>query len=279
MKLTLEQVTEMNQVQLDIFKAFTDVCSQLGLKYYMVHGSLLGTIKYQGFFPFDDDIDVAMPRKDYDRLLLEGQKYMPENMFVQSIKSEKGYPLIFSKIRNSETAFIQPRLKQFSINQGMFIDVFPIDNWPDNYILRKWLNMKELFYKIRISAEIQKNESVSVFKKMAFFISRLLLPSWEKAIRMKEKLYSNVSDSGRVIVVGGKDAERGIPAIWFNNGQEQRFENMEITTPADVNNYLTCIYGDYKNYNPVGKYMNEDNTLTVSAEMISTSTSYKAVIR
>lgn len=275
MKLTLEQVQAMNMVQLDIFKHFTEVCAQLHLTYYMVHGSLLGSIKYNAFFPYDDDIDVAMPRKDYNRLLKEGQKYFPENMFVQSLESEENYPLVFSKIRRSDTAFMQPAMKQFGINQGMFIDVFPIDNWPANALTRKALNFKELFLKVRIGAQIKKDVKVSPFKRVAFAVSRILYPSWRKAVRAKENIYANVPQSGKVIVVGAKDAERGIPGEWFQDGTKGMFENVEITMPADCKKYLTCIYGDYQNYNPVGKYMNPDETITVSAEQVNTQKSYK----
>ena len=69
MNLTLEKMNSINKVQLDIFKTFVKVCEVLNLKYYMVHGSLLGAVRYNGFFPFDDDIDVAMPRRDYELLI------------------------------------------------------------------------------------------------------------------------------------------------------------------------------------------------------------------
>ena len=108
-----KQMDEINTVQYEIFKAFHKVCSELGLKYYLVHGSLLGALRHKGFFPMDDDIDVAMPRRDYDILMTEGQKMMDNRFFVQSHFSEHDYPMLFGKVRANDTAFIQPVLKRF----------------------------------------------------------------------------------------------------------------------------------------------------------------------
>ena len=78
MKMTQQEVREMNDIQINIFKEFVNICSSLGLTYYMIHGSLLGAVKLQGFFPYDDDIDVAMPRKDYDKLIKNASDFFPD---------------------------------------------------------------------------------------------------------------------------------------------------------------------------------------------------------
>ena len=121
MNINKKQMDEINNVQLKIFKEFVSVCKKLNLRYYLVHGSLLGAVKYNGFFPYDDDIDVAMPRKDYEIFIREGQNFLSNNLFVQSNLSEKDYPLVFAKVRDSKTCFIQPLIKNLNINKGIYI--------------------------------------------------------------------------------------------------------------------------------------------------------------
>ena len=82
---------QINRIQADIFRNFIDVCDKLNLTYYMVHGSLLGALRFKGFFPFDDDIDVAMPRRDYDRLISDGQNFYRNSYLYNHAKRKKNF--------------------------------------------------------------------------------------------------------------------------------------------------------------------------------------------
>ena len=190
MNLTNDQMKEVNGVQLEIFKQFVYVCDKLSLKYYMIHGSLLGTLRYKGFFPFDDDIDVAMPRKDYELLLNKGQELLPKKFFIQSYISENNYPLPFAKIRNTDTAFIQPILQKLNINQGIYIDVFPLDYYPSNKVQRTICSLKEKIYAVRISNRYNYTEKQSILRKWLRTATKVLCPSWRKAVQKRAELYS-----------------------------------------------------------------------------------------
>ena len=256
-------------------KEFVKVCDKLNLKYYMAHGSLLGAIRYHGFFPFDDDIDLLMPRKDYDRLLKEGQVLLPEKYFIQSCKTEKEYPLAFAKIRDSETAFIQPVMKNFNVNQGIYIDIFPLDFFPENTFVQKFLNLKNKLYTTRINIRMAYEERQPFYKKFLRHLSVLFYPSWEKTVQKRSNLYVNVKESSKVVSVGGKDKERGMPAEWFGEGKIMEFENINAMCPAMPEKYMTRIYGDFMNYNPAAKYMDDQNRVAVAANIVDCKNSYK----
>ena len=277
MNLTLEEMREINKVQLEIFKEFVKVCEKLDLKYYTVHGSLLGTIRYQGFFPFDDDIDVAMPRKDYEKLLKEGQPLLSQKYFIQSCKTEKDYPLAFAKIRDSETAFIQPVMKNFNVNQGIYIDIFPLDFFPENTVVQKVLNLKNKVYTTRINARMAYEKRQPFYKKALRWISVLFCPSWEKAVQKRAYLYADFKEASKVISVGGKGKEMGMPVEWFGEGKIMKFEDIDVVCPTMTEEYMTRIYGDYKTYNPAAKYMDDQNRVEVSASVCSTTESYKTI--
>ena len=97
-------------MELEILKEFIGVCANLNLRYFLAGGSVLGTIRHNGFIPWDDDIDVIMPRKDYEIFLEKGQSLMQKQFFIQTYKTEPDYVMGFAKIRNSNTTFIEKSL-------------------------------------------------------------------------------------------------------------------------------------------------------------------------
>ena len=278
MELSFEDIREMNLIQMEIFKCFIRVCEQLNLTYYLIHGSLLGAVKYQGFFPFDDDIDVAMPRDDYNKLLCEGQRLLPDDLFLQSCKTEINYPMPFAKIRNNNTAFIQPLIKKLNINQGIYIDIFPLDNYPENSLLKFWLKSKNIVYQTRVSSKLFYDKNQPIWKKISRKCSMVLYPSWNRAVQKRADLYFDIPESTRVIMIGGKPFENNMPKEWFGTGTTLKFCGVDVNCPYKYKDYLSFIYGDYMNYNPQEKYMNENGTVSVSAELISTTHSYRDFI-
>ena len=127
-----EQLQKMQEVEIDLFKAFIEVCQKLQLKYYLLGGTLLGAVRHKGFIPWDDDIDVGMPRKDYEIFIQKAQDLLPEHYFVQTLYSEPTIPYNFCKIRNSNTTFVEYSIKKLNINHGVYIDVFPLDGYPND---------------------------------------------------------------------------------------------------------------------------------------------------
>jgi len=101
----------------------------MNLTYYISYGTLLGAIRHKGFIPWDDDIDVCMPRGDYDRFIKEGSEYLPENYFIQTMESDPKYALNFAKLRDSNTALFEKHVLDVDINHGVFIDIFPVDGY------------------------------------------------------------------------------------------------------------------------------------------------------
>ena len=229
MKITKEEMDEINIIQLKIYEEFVNVCKILKLKYYLIHGSLLGAIRYRGFFPYDDDIDVAMPRKDYDTFISEGQKYLSPNLFIQSNRTERDYPLVFAKIRNNDTTFIQPILNKLDINKGIYIDVFPIDNYPNDDKIIKKLKVKERLYKLRLSSMLNTNNSI--IKKSVITILSFVYPNKYKILESLNNLYKNIPYTGKIIIYGGKDKERGINYSLFSNGEFVKFEKINSSVP------------------------------------------------
>ncbi len=119
-------------VELGLLKKLDEVCKKHSLRYWLDSGTLLGAIRHQGFIPWDDDIDVVMPRKDYDKLYEISKEEFCYPYFYQNIYSENNYPGILSKLRDCRTTAISKNWLFNDINQGIFIDVLPLDGVPNS---------------------------------------------------------------------------------------------------------------------------------------------------
>ena len=123
-------MTDLQQVEFKLLQAVDIVCKQLNIKYYLICGSALGAVKYSGFIPWDDDLDIGMLRSDYEVFVEMAQELLPNSYFLQNYRTDPAFPQIFSKVRDSNTTYIEKSAAKLSINHGVYIDVFPLDGYP-----------------------------------------------------------------------------------------------------------------------------------------------------
>ncbi len=269
-----DKISEINSIQLDILRTVIKVINELSLSYFLVHGSLLGAARTSGFIPFDDDIDIAMPRKDYDIFISEAQKFMPSNIFVQSYMSEKKYPLSFAKVRNSDTTYLSNKFLKCNINQGIYIDIFPID-----YVGNKKSKIRSFLLKIadyRISALIKEKKG---FRRVLCLLSYFIFPALKFAISYRENMVKKIESSNYVAVTGGKDSEKKIPSSWFKNTSTLLFCDIVCVVPSNYKEYLSCIYGNYLDTTLLENRYSDLENVEMNADIINTKTSYKFFLR
>ena len=113
---------EWNATILDILKAFMKICKDNGLTYYCCAGTAIGAVRHHGIIPWDDDIDVIMPRPDYDRLLEIAKTVDFGKYEIITPYDDETYPLYFSKISNRNTTLIEDR--QIPCVIGLYVDIF-----------------------------------------------------------------------------------------------------------------------------------------------------------
>ena len=144
----------LNETQsyiMQVLQSVIGILDELKVPYYMQGGTMLGAIRHRGFIPWDDDVDVAMPREDYEIFIKEAPKLLSEHLFLQNYHTEPYYPLLMSKIRNSNTTFIEPLLSKIPMHHGVYIDIFPLDGYPGDRILQERIEREKYRYIYRDS--------------------------------------------------------------------------------------------------------------------------------
>ena len=240
-------MTELQKVELDILAEFLRVCETLGLPYYLVCGSCLGAVKYNGFIPWDDDIDVAMKREDYETFLRCAPELLPAHLFLQHYKSDPAVPFLYAKLRDSRTTFIEIPTRKLRIHHGVYIDIFPLDGYPKR---RAWLfELRKSVYHLQTicAYEVQGKWITRCFLRL----ERLL--GYHKRTaginRKREKLLRSVpiEHSDLWCNFGNWQGKLDYaPREWFGEGTEVLFEGLRVRVPLDFDAYLTRKYGDWR---------------------------------
>lgn len=241
-------MNELQRVEFDLLLQFVSVCRKLDLRYYLVCGTALGALKYGGFIPWDDDVDVAMPRQDYERFLREAPDHLPEGLFLQNYRTDPAFPQIFAKLRNSKTTYIEKTSAHLPIHHGIYMDIFPLDGYPEERWKQLWLELrKKVFLHMLTTAY---TEPPLLRQKIEYRIKRMLRlhKCTARVIAVYEKMVSAWSCEASSVWCnhgnwqGRKDYS---PREIFGEGADACFEGLAIKVPSQADVYLRRKYGDY----------------------------------
>lgn len=234
-------MNSLQQTQVEMLKLIISICEELNLKYFVVCGSALGAVKYQGFIPWDDDIDVALFRDDYEKFLQEAPKMLPENYFLQNLRTEKAFPLLMTKLRKSDTTFIEKSFAHLPINHGVCIDIFPLDGYPKGKIKQNFFEIcKWTYNKVRCFAYIYGYK---------FFKLNFIMRNYEKMLKKypcneSEYICNHANWQGK-LDYSPKDV--------YGQGAWAEFEGVKVRVPEKYDEYFTQKYGDWRNDPPADK--------------------------
>ena len=274
------KMKEVWAVELDLLNKAKWVFEKYNIRWYVIGGTLLGGVRHKGFIPWDDDIDIAIPRVDYIKLQSIASKEFVAPYFYQDEYSDPGVLFGHAKLRNSNTTCIStPYLDNkhgcISFNMGIFIDFFPIDNIPDCKMEREfWLqSIKEIAsiaWKVRkYSHRLIPKQDVFLDKYLkhlnASHDSDMLFKIYDDII----SLYSNiVTDKVCLYSLLCQDKRWEFFSDDFSDSTTITFENLEVPAPKGFNRILTQLYGDWKEMRKLptmhstigGSYFNVDKS-------------------
>lgn len=241
---------ELKTIQLVLLQKTADFCEEKGLRYFLFGGTLIGAIRHKGFIPWDDDIDIAMPRPDYDRFIRTFND--PSNYYqVIDMSNNKEYGFPFAKVHDTRT-FVD-ELQYAKDHFGVYIDIFPLDGVKgDEQIikvlrLRKILHTKKAnFYQRTLSKKI-----INTFGKLVLlpFSVHKILTLIDKEAR-KYPFGSTLKVANIVNPYGPREI---VDLACFKNHIYKEFEGRQYRIPVGYDAYLRSIYGDYMQLPPEDK--------------------------
>lgn len=239
----------LQQKEFEILNCFIEICEKLNLRYFLVCGTALGAVKYNGFIPWDDDIDVALPRKDYNVFCEKAQQLLPNGMFLQTYKTDESYPRIFAKIRNSNTAYFEKTMAKLPINHGVYIDVFPLDGYPKGILAQKSLEYKKFILELILSSTFESNCSLKIKIIRKTFRLLGLHKKTAKIANRYERLISKYSTENSSMWCNHGNWQQKLeysPKEHYGKGALMEFEGLSVVVPEKYDEYLTQKYGDWK---------------------------------
>lgn len=234
-------------VLLDMLEILMKVCEKHGLRFFMAGGSMLGAARHNGFIPWDDDIDVAMPRKDYNKLKKVLANELPDHLVVQLMGQGDDSYWPFIKIRNCNTAgvFTYHTDHHMRHNMGMFLDILPIDGVPQGRLARRIFDRIyiEFSYLRRWPTLELDNRLVNRIRRGGYRLlgRHFLFSLYDKYLTLCSKVCTKKAAEA-IAYVGVKDALIWDVA-WFDDVCLHDFEYLKVPLPRDFEKSLSRHYG------------------------------------
>lgn len=256
--------------QLEIAKEIKRVCEENDIAYFLSDGSLLGAVRHQGFIPWDDDMDMAMPRKDYEKFCRIAPEKLKKEYCFQNWYTDPNYGLPFGKVMKRNTVYLESKKTRRLRENGFYVDIFPVDNMPEdpgeqaahwNRLLsiyrtklmkcgyRPWMDNDRIVWKKRIG--------------YLYYQLRALFTTGEALSRAYDTLATSPKEGNWVCLQWGQSNPVPFRRQWVQEYGEYTFEGVTFPGPKAYDEYLTAQYGAYMVFPPVEERENRHQIVEI----------------
>lgn len=243
----ITDIHELRRVQTGILDEIHAFCTANDIRYFLACGTLIGAVRHKGYIPWDDDLDLYMPRDDYERFVREF-KSASGHCRVLDPEKEEHYFYTFAKVVDTRTRLVETETEGYSI--GVYVDVFPVDYVTDDYAERRRLfRRKRLLYKIRRCKMSTRNYLKS---SLAYWCYRLLPVSVGALDRILRRMLVRAEPTFTVanLTEAGPSIKGCMPAKNIEDCVDILFEGKMYKTMIGYEDYLRRTYGDYMTLPP-----------------------------
>ena len=252
-------IDEIKEVELGVMDYIHNICKEKGINYSLAYGSLLGAVRHKGFIPWDDDLDIALKRDEYDKLY---QAILEDNNSIYKVVSwenDSRYPYPFYRVYDSRTVY-ENNYIQNDIELGICVDVFPFDDYKD---VNKEITKLDMYRRLSVytlygirNKEAGIKNIIRYLMLVAFRLTRV--KTWNKKLNDSSKV--PVNSEYIDYLMESKKYSTKIDAKALDEVIECKFEDRVYNIPKDYDHILTTIYGsDYMEIPPLEKRIQHDD--------------------
>lgn len=249
----VEEIERVHKNQNYILKVFNQFCSEHNIHYTLDYGTMLGSVRHKGFIPWDDDIDIAMLRSDYDKFLNLAGNHLNENLFIQTYESDPGFIHSFARIRLNDSLALQEDWKNLQCHHGIFIDIFPYDTIPkdtEERIKHEYLIhiiQEAKLYRVKMKNKTDLDKDIIVKESPLSLLPLHTLNKYQTSIITKyndkfkeDDLVTHMTQGFKSYVTFQRSVREHKDTI------NATFEGDCYPIPRTYDRILTKVYGNYK---------------------------------
>ena len=243
-------------VELDLLAKLDEICKKYGLRYQVCYGTMIGAIRHKGFIPWDDDMDVWLPREDYDKLCEVAPKELTNPYFLQTALSDRRFFNPFARLRNSETTAVVTELNSVDYNNGIFIDVYPLDRAAPTHF-KDVIQIEAQRFALRCATlHCQDKKRTGSWRRR---LSHLIRPivrcvsyvQWVKMYENAIRKYSGLrTDYAPLFSLCPHERAQRLSDSDVTESIYVDYEFMKVPVPRNYDELLRCYYGDYMTFPP-----------------------------
>ena len=251
-----KMLRQLQIIELEMIIEADRICKKCGIQYNIIAGTLLGAVRHEGFIPWDDDADIAMLRPEYEKFRDACKTELDTSRFYfQDHRNTKGYRWGYGKLRRKNTLFLREFQEHMPYEQGVFIDVFPMDAIPDNKFLRSIKNFECFCVRKVLWSKVGKIADKNKLKRKWFALldkipEELVYGYYDWLVERSKKLNTKWV---RKLTFPTPNKEYGYLHKWYAYSTDIEFEKISFKGIRDYKEYLTFKYVDYMNLPPENK--------------------------
>lgn len=278
-EFTPETLRKLQLKELDTLVYFKEFCDKNNLLFYLCGGCCIGSLRTGGFIPWDDDIDILMPRADYEKLykLWDNDKHERFKLLRTDEKIFTGN--IFTTIVDTETTCVKANQAHLDIPFGIMMDIFPIDGCPKGKFKRTMQKLNAMIYSLFLAQIVPENHGGIMALGSKFLLSIVKSPKarekkWRNAERRMSKYKIADCEYITELCEGVHSMQPEYPKEWFASAVYREFEGLQMPIPVGYDPYLKKAFGDYMTPPPEDKQKPHHDMILVDTER-----SYKEVLK
>lgn len=251
----MDELRKLQLIEVETLKEIMRLCRKHNLKCFLWYGTLLGAVRHDGFIPWDDDMDLAMPEEDYNKFLKIAEKELNENYFLHHIDTDPNYFPAFARVRRNDTTYIPEIYERAKFsNNGVWVDIYPLHYAGSDSSVRekvKFFLLRKVFRPITAVNSLGVKKKSGVKKLCGAIIQKMDLKKLQK---LNDKVASSCKkENAKYMVSEGTSMNMHryyYPIEYFGEGVIHKFEGVDCLIPVNYDSLLRQIYGDYMQLPP-----------------------------